>query len=329
MDSEIGLTIVDGRRLPFDTATDVLLTARNGRQKNIISQFVKCNANGQIHLTQLPVEGNFADSYTVLLSAKHRSDAGFTPVKLEANAPKAVSLMLLPRTPKFQFDAFADIATSHPAAHALVSGELSADKARQFYDGLKNKQPQELSCLLNITTALEQMTLSPASGLDSVPLGSFKGLWIDADHKPQRDRFFAWVDQRLLKQVRDTVNDGRDKDRSKGITNIVGAPKGLHPGATESFKQVDFGEGNVQLSFHDQNTRQVNGTDCIGMEVDIDYFHNTDAHILLEVFPNTLKKKILGKDSPSVLTDPKVVYGLRWIAGKQLNVEFAPPYTIN
>ena len=163
--SEIGLTIVDGRRRPFDAATDVLLTARNGRQKNVISQFVNCDANGQIHLTQLPVEGNFADSYTVLLSAKHRSDAGFTPVKLEANTPKPVALMLLPRTPKFQFDAFADLAAAHPNAHALVSGESTAQKARAVLRRIE-KQAAAGVLLLNITTALEQMTLSPASGLD-------------------------------------------------------------------------------------------------------------------------------------------------------------------
>jgi hypothetical protein len=44
------------------------------------------------------------------------------------------------------------------------------------------------------------------------------------------------------------------------------------------------------------------------------------AQTLLEVIPNSITHG---------LTDPKEVYVLRWIAGRQAGVpEFAPPYTI-
>ena len=94
----------------------------------------------------------------------------------------------------------------------------------------------------------------------------------------------------------------------------------FHPDATSSFKQIQFGEANVQLTFHEKNVQNIDGVACIKVEPDIDYYKDLGAHTLLEVIPNAITHG---------LTDSKEVYVLRWITGKHAGVpEFAPPYTI-
>ena len=81
-----------------------------------------------------------------------------------------------------------------------------------------------------------------------------------------------------------------------------------------------MGEANVQLTFHENDKRDIDGGACIVVEPDIDYYKDLGAHTLLEVIPNALGGS---------LTDPKIVYMLRWIAGRHAGVpEFNPPYTI-
>jgi hypothetical protein len=90
--------------------------------------------------------------------------------------------------------------------------------------------------------------------------------------------------------------------------------------ATSSFKQIQFGEANVQLTFHEKNRKQIGGVDCVYVEPDIDYYKDPAAHFLLEVLPGFL---------PGNLSSPRVVYVLRWIAGRHAGVpEFNPLYTI-
>ena len=56
------------------------------------------------------------------------------------------------------------------------------------------------------------------------------------------------------------------------------------------------------------------------VEPDIDYFKDPGAHILLEVIPNALTGH---------LTDPRIVYVLRWMAGQHAGIpNFDPLYTI-
>jgi hypothetical protein len=94
----------------------------------------------------------------------------------------------------------------------------------------------------------------------------------------------------------------------------------FHPGATSSWKQIQFGEANVQLTFHESTMASVGGIDCVMVEPDIDYYQDLGAHALLEVIPNALTHS---------LTEPAQVYVLRWIAGQTAGVpEFNPMYTI-
>jgi hypothetical protein len=310
----IVVNVFDGRRQPFDLQTRLLLTATDGRQKSVYRDFPK---QSSVRIAGLEIRDNLDDRYTILASAKDHSDAGFTPVIARASKDEDVDLMMLRRNATFAFEPFTTIA-GRADLHAFLRGE--AADAQPLYEGLVQKDQPALACLLNITTALEQMTLAPAAGVDQNPLRSFKAL----ASPPQQDRLFAWADARLLAQVRKTASK-----TDSGLSRFTEAPAGLHPGATVSFKQTDFGEGNVQFSFHENQKKSVGGTDCIVVEADIDYFKDSVAHILLEVFPNKLKSKIHGKDSAQSLTDPRTVYGLRWIAARKRQKDFEPPYVLN
>src|SRR5262245_33388703 len=319
----IRVEIVNGRREAFDGPGRLLVTATDGQNKEVIRKFV--DAGKPIELTDLKIHDNPDDRYTVLIAAKGHSDAGFNPVTVKPdqdNAPP-LELMMLRRDAGFEFRTFDQISADAKLAdlHALLCG-TDADQGRQLYEDLARDAQRKpaLACLLNITTALAHMTLVQAEGLTQNPLAALKALAAP----PAQDRVFVWADKRLVKQVADTaVLKGVN-----GLSTFVSALAILHPGATHSFKQVDFGEGNVQFSFHPEE-KSINGVECSKVELDIDYFENAAAHILLEVFPNKLKKLIHGKESSKALTDPRTVYGLRWIAGRRLGREFAPPYVLN
>jgi len=129
----------------------------------------------------------------------------------------------------------------------------------------------------------------------------------------KQDRFFAWADRRLINQVKLAAENGEFAPEHGSSF--------WHPGATLSYKQVQFGEANVQLSFHEKETNKIEGIDCVKVEPDMDYYKDPGAHALLEVVPN----KITGG-----LSDPEQVYVLRWIAGQHAGVpQFEPPYTIS
>ncbi len=58
---------------------------------------------------------------------------------------------------------------------------------------------------------------------------------------------------------------------------------------------------------------------CLKVEIDMDYFRDPLAHLLLEVLPNQF----------GGATDPRQIYVLRWVAGRHAGVpEFNPPYRI-
>jgi hypothetical protein len=132
------------------------------------------------------------------------------------------------------------------------------------------------------------------------------------DDSLAQDRFFAYCDPELLNQVRTAAAQGEFAPEIN--------PSFFHPGATASWKQVQFGEANVQLTFHEGDTQVIDGQTCITVEPDIDYYKDLGAHALLEAIPNAITH---------TLTNPQEVYVLRWIAGRHAGVaEFNPPYTI-
>jgi hypothetical protein len=135
-------------------------------------------------------------------------------------------------------------------------------------------------------------------------------LW-EGNFAPAQDRFFAWCDPELIQQIQTAAADGKfSVEQNPGL---------FHPGATRSWKQIQFGEANVQLTFH-ENEKPPDGTNWVLVEPDMDYYQDLAAHALLEVVYNAVTKS---------LTDPAQVYVLRWTDGQTSGIpEFKPLYTI-
>lgn len=303
--ASILVNVVDGTRKAFPAGKDLLIRILDGNQVQVHADFHK---KSTVLFRELPVSGNLADNYTVIASADGYRQAGFTPVRISTRVLQSVNLILLPRESVYNFSKarWTQLKSSHPGLFALLSGgAASAAAARDRYEQLMEQRPATLAGLLNIFAALEAVALPVGN-----PVNYFKRLiW---DETLDQDRFFAWADAQLVDQVKLAADQG-------SFAPEVGSGF-FHPGATCSFKQVQFGEANVQITFHENDRTTTGGVDCVKVEPDIDYYRDPLAHALLEVLPNNLSG---GK------TDPAMVYALRWIAGRHANVpEFDPPYTI-
>ena len=297
------VSVFDGTRQPISPDIELLIRIRDGFQDERSSKF---HRGPNVLFRGLPVFDNFGDNYTVVVSASGFVQAGFFPVKISQGTLQSVSLMLLPSNARFNFDAalLPNLQQTHRQLFDLfVHGAADEQAANERYENLMDVRPEALAALLNITTAMADILMPVGKVLDY-----FKELiW---DETMQQDRFFGFAENRLVEQVKIATAHG----------TFVPSSTVAHPGATSSFRQAQFGEANVQLSFHEGERRTIDNVDCVKVESDIDYFKDLASHVILEVLPHFFT----GGD-----TDPKRVYALRWIAGQHAGVpEFSPPYTI-
>ena len=295
---KILLQIVDGTRQPFPGEIGVRLSDGN-KQGGGLNNF----KSSTIRINDVPCFDNRRDDYTVLATAAGYADAGFFPVKVAPNVLRPVFLMLLPKDGVFNFGpaAWDTITESRDDLRALFTE--AEPQAQQIYEGLIANQQPSAAAFWNIITALEQVHLSKGTALSF-----FRQ--IEWNHVTQ-DRFFGFAHKDLLEEVIIAAGQHKFAEEFK--------PGTFHKGATSSYKQIQFGEANVQLTFHADD--QTPNADWIRVEPDIDYFQDVGSHALLEVLPNIFSG---GR------TDPRKVYALRWIAGRQASTpEFAPPYTID
>ena len=301
--SSLQINIFDGTRNAVAADVPILYTITDGNNDRVYRDF---SSPGTIF--NVPFYDNLFDNYTVLAFANGYAQAGFTPVKCSPGLPQTVDIMLLKKNAGFNFAAaqWDQLATTHPLLSGILAhGAADDGTARDRYTQLMEAQPAVLACLLNITTAMAAISLRTGS-----PLNYFKELiW---DGTMAQDRFYGYADPALYDEVKLAASHGvfsREADFAL-----------FHTGATDSYKQIQFGEANVQLTFHADDTKVIDGLTCIKMEPDIDYYKDLAAHALLEVITNAIS------DS---LTDPRQVYVLRWIAGRHAGVpEFNPPYII-
>jgi hypothetical protein len=295
------VTLYDGTREPIE-GKDFLIRIFDGFQNQLFDNFKPAPTT----VFSLPFHDNLQDNCIVLASGKGYVDAGFAPVKLSLKAVASVDLMLLEDKADFKFQTWDVLKKNDPVISNFLTVGSSDAEAKANYEKLRRgSKPAALASLLNLATAMKTIQLP-----SKTPLDYFKEiLW---DESLAQDRFFGFADKFLVDQVRRAAMEGEfAPEPSPGL---------FHPDATSSFKQIQFGEANVQLTFHEKDTKTIGGVPCIKVEPDIDYFKDLGAHTLLEVIPNSITHG---------LTDPKKVYVLRWIAGKHAGVpEFAPPYTI-
>jgi hypothetical protein len=294
------VTLYDGTRQPIQ-GKDFLIRIFDGFQNQLFDNFKAAPTT----VFRLPFRDNLQDNCRVQASGDGYVDAGFTPVELSLQVVAVVDLMLLPDEADFKFQTWDTLKTSDPVISTFIAIGISDADAEEHYDNLRQTKPAALASLLNLATAMKAIQLP-----SKTPLDYFKQiLW---DESLAQDRFFGYADRSIVDQVRRAAMEGEfAPEPSPGL---------FHPDATSSFKQIQFGEANVQLTFHEKNTKKIDGVPCIKVEPDIDYFQDVGAHTLLEVIPNSITHG---------LSDPKKVYVLRWIAGRHAGVpEFAPPYTI-
>ncbi|WP_353064341.1 hypothetical protein RBB77_01080 [Tunturibacter psychrotolerans] len=300
--SSLRLRIFDGTRQLFSKQTSFLVSIVDGQQEQQIREFYTTN---DMTFEGLPFYDNLFDNYTVLVSADGYQQAGYVPVKLSNQYEKTLDIMLIANDPGFSF-----VNARWPealAAYPFLGGDVSDATGAARYDDLLDKTEKSLACLLNLGEAMSQIALSQGTPLDYI-----KEVRWDAPYAPAQDRFFGWCDVRLIDQVKVAAAAGKFA--------VENAPGLFHPGATSSWKQIQFGEANVQLTFHENDTKMIDGVSCVMIEPDIDYYRDPAAHVILEVVPNALTHS---------LTEPAQVYVLRWIAGQTAGIpEFAPLYTI-
>jgi hypothetical protein len=301
------VNVFDGTRNLYSDHAEILITARDGNQKVRHREF---HRDPSVFFSGLPLFNNSGDDYAFLAAADDYRDAGFFPVKLAANVDRIIDLMLIPKSNTFNFAQakWNILESARPVFKDLFANGATDDAAAATRYGDIEEQGAVLACLLNITTAMQQINLPQKTAFDYLK----RVIWdTSGDFAMRQDRFFAWADPALIDQI-----ELAKHQTPKTFENATGI---LHPGATRSYKQVQFGEANVQLTFHENDRLDIDGVSCVMVEPDIDYFKDPGAHFLLEVAVNAFGS----------ITDPKAVYALRWIAGRRAGVpEFDPLYTI-
>lgn len=298
--SPLMVNVYDGTRKLLAPGINILFRLIDGNQQERLNQEYP---KPSLYAT-LPFFDNFGDNYTVIVWADGYQQAGFTPVKLSPKLSTGLDLMLIPKDPGFNFAlaSWDSIKTEMP----FLGNGVDDAAGRQRYQDLMEDKPKSMAALLNITTAMGQIFL-PGSG---TPLNFLKQIIWDASLA--QDRFFAYCDVKLIDLVRTAAAQGEFAPETDSAF--------FHPGATASWKQVQFGEANVQLTFHEGEKETIGGVDCMVIEPDMDYYKDLAAHALLEVIPNAIT---------GGLTNPEMIYVLRWIAGRRAGIpEFDPPYTI-
>ncbi len=312
------VNLYDGSRQPIRPSQEPLLSLRDGAQRTRFSKFLKGNT---IRIGEVPVHGNLDDRYTVLASARRHQDAGFFPVPVADGAEHTVNLMLVQRdaAPRFRRVRWDGLPAAAPELYRLLTAEDAA-LARQEYEQLMEYSPSCLACLLNITTAIETLPLPAGERL--LPL--FRRIDLrrieDATLATgvRQDRFFAYAGKALVDIIQSHTGNGEKLFDT--------ADASLHPGADASWKEVRFGEANLQFTIHSGDTRTVDGMECVKVEVDMDYYRDLGAHFFLEVVPNSIS----GVFGAPRRTDPAQVYALRWMAARNAKKpeDFNPPYTL-
>jgi len=308
------INLVDGTRQPLPATVQWSAKIFDGRSPSEWHEN-DITGTGSAELVKgLMFFDNLFDNYTVIMSANGYQGAAWKPVHIDPAKPAAVDLMLIPKDGHLNFSgaSWQTLNSVRPRFAQILSTGVNDAETR--YNNLKDQQEGlVLACVLNLLTAMAQITLPSGEN----PLDYFwQPIWDDPQFVMAQDRFFAYVDEALVGDVVKAAEvGGFSEEKDPGI---------FHPGATLSYKQTQFDVTNVQLTFHQGNAKTLqrpdgSSVDCVVVEPDIDYYKDLLAHFFLEVVPNKFTKG---------LTDPRAVYVLRWIAGRQVGSDFNPLYTI-
>lgn len=279
--AEAMLSVVDGDGRPFEGP--VLIRVHNALDIPSTTE----DRKGPDILIKVPFHNGPGDFYAINVSSRGYRDGGC----FFAADPKVLAepkVLLLRDTPEPQFLPWSDFKTAHPeAASFLETGDTEA-AAQAHYESLSKNEPNSLACLLNLTQAMSEIDLDGRT-----PLSYFKQIcW---DNTMAQDRFYGYVDPSIIPVVRAAAAKGEFAEEKDCAL--------FHPGATCSWKQITFPVANVQLTFHEQVQKLIDGVNCVKIEPDIDLYKDLLEHGFGEVFPNLIT---------GGLTSPYDVFSLRW-----------------
>ena len=251
--ARIRLMIYDGARQAFSEKHDVLLRVHNGQTTNSVTKTLNMQAADEgVVLLDVDFFDNFADNYTVVVSADDYRDAGFFPVKVSPKVLADVNLMLVPKDPNFAFDPWDVLVASHPKI-ALLSLTPAAASAKENFAASVEGHLKETACLLNLATAMAQIFLA-----NGTPLDYFRSIeWATL----AQDRFFGYAIPDLVSEVKAAA--------AKKLFVPEIDPSFFHGDATSSFKEIRFGEAAANQVAIESSTpagHAPNRFDLIGQE---------------------------------------------------------------
>jgi hypothetical protein len=300
--SHVQIELLDGARVSLTVKDRLYLTISAHHRKLLV---IRVNPVASTILVDVPNSETCRDMRATIRSASFRTSVSSTfdgsPEQID------VPVMLLPRRAKTDF-AKADwdnLKLIDPLAYSFFGRGRSEKEAKENYQELIENHPLELAAFFNLSTGLIEYDLDGDNLFDY-----FKE---PVEEKPFRqDRFFAYVSPKLLDVVL------QERLKRKFATEHL-PWRWLHPGASASYKQTAFKRADVQISFHQNWRKQIDGVDCIVAEVDIDYYPPGFLHIK-EVVLNKLFWR---------LTNPTKVFALRkYEQQKRGEKGFSVPYDL-
>ena len=275
------IQIYDGRRRPFLAGNVLVYVRKKFEGKNLVAKYVDSDR----------LDVNFDDNPGELVVIAARDGFHQCGVFVK-DLSRPVSLMLVHKAENIEFDSnFYGKLIQTETPYAKLIG--SDPDAKKHLDALRTFEPKSLACLLNVLEAIRWLPNAKEviATLESIVLQPRRG---GVDWRGvQEDRIFVTADSRL---------PGRLREES-----FVPALFGGHPGADAGFKESGrFREANLNFSL---NTKSA-GPGKVLADIDLDYFDDKLAHVVLEVIPNEASK-ITGKRK---FTNPVKIYAYRWMA---------------
>ena len=185
----LDVTVFDGTRSPIKQGTKVLLTVRDGFQNQLYREYVKGSR------TASPA-GFATISGTItrlLFSHPARSRLDFSRfISLRTCRKRSIWCCCRPIPAPISHKRSGRTSKQSRRLRKDIAAGLSGEPG-DVYGSLIEDHPDRLACLLNITTAMQQILLAQGT-----PLDYFKVLDIDS---LAPDRFFGYADAKLVSQV--------------------------------------------------------------------------------------------------------------------------------
>src|SRR5215467_9429583 len=179
----VTVNVFNGARQLMAPNTQVLFTVRDGAQNVLFRDYV---SSPSINF-ELPYHNNFADNYAIIAFVDGYEQAGFQPVVIGPHAPAQVDLMLIAKDGTFKFARaqWSDVQVQKPLLAKIFAASGTGSPGDVYSDFIED-HPDRLACLLNITTAMQQICL-----LQGSPLDYFKTFDLPA---LAPDRIFGYAD---------------------------------------------------------------------------------------------------------------------------------------